>query len=117
VSSDSPRSTCESSRSILHEASWQFWRMSPAKYRISLMRSASVAMRTSKHSIRLSNKLIAKLVPYLRHPGFRGIQIKVISEIAGHADVRITLSVYAHVLPDMQDAAADSIDDALGDDL
>jgi integrase len=71
-------------------------------------------MRTSKHSTRLGNKLIAKLVPFLRHPGFRGIQIKVISEIAGHADVRITLSVYGHVLPDMQGTAADSVDQALG---
>src|SRR5215207_3515431 len=33
--------------------------MSPAKYRISLMRSASVAMRTSNHATGLGNKLIA----------------------------------------------------------
>ena len=101
VSSDSPRSTCESRRSILHEASWQFWRMSPAKYRISLMRSASVAMRTSKHSDRLGNKS-------------RGILAKVIPEMAGLADVSITLSVYGHILPDMQSTAADGIDEALG---
>ncbi len=31
----------------------------------------------------------------------------------GHADVSITLSIYAHVLPDMQDGAADVVDDAL----
>jgi hypothetical protein len=28
----------------------------------------------------------------------------------GHADVGITLSVYAHVLPDMQDEAAKAMD-------
>jgi len=40
--------------------------------------------------------------------------IKVVSEMAGHADVSITLSVYGHVLPDMQGTAADSVDEALG---
>jgi integrase len=39
--------------------------------------------------------------------------VKVVSEMLGHADVAITLSVYAHVLPDMQDGAADAIDEAL----
>jgi integrase len=43
----------------------------------------------------------------------RGVPIKVVSEMLGHADVSITLSVYAHVLPDMQDKAADAMDDAL----
>jgi integrase len=44
----------------------------------------------------------------------RGIPVKVVSEMAGHADVSITLSVYGHVLPDMQSTAADGIDEALG---
>lgn len=43
----------------------------------------------------------------------RGVPVKVVSEMLGHADVRITLSTYAHVLPDMQDGAADAVDDAL----
>jgi integrase len=43
----------------------------------------------------------------------RGVPIKVVSEMAGHADVSITLSVYGHVLPDMQSTAADGIDEAL----
>ncbi len=43
----------------------------------------------------------------------KGVPVKVVSEMLGHADVRITLSIYAHVLPDMQDGAADAIDDAL----
>jgi site-specific recombinase XerD len=38
----------------------------------------------------------------------RGVPIKVVSEMLGHADVSITLSIYAHVLPDMQDEAADA---------
>jgi integrase len=44
----------------------------------------------------------------------QGVAIKVVSEMAGHADVSITLSVYGHVLPDMQSTAADGIDKALG---
>jgi integrase len=44
----------------------------------------------------------------------RGVPVKVVSEMAGHADVSITLSVYGHVLPDMQSTAADGIDEALG---
>ena len=114
VSNDSPCSTFESSRSILHDASWQFWRMSPVKYRISLMRSASVAMTASKHSIRPGNKLIADFVSFLTPLGSSSIPAKVISEMAGHADVSITLSVYGYVLPDMQSTAADGIDEALG---
>jgi integrase len=44
----------------------------------------------------------------------RGVPIKVVSEMAGHADISITLSVYGHVLPDMQNTAADGMDKALG---
>ena len=43
-----------------------------------------------------------------------GVPVKVVSEMAGHSDVSITLSVYQHVLPDMQGACADGIDEALG---
>jgi integrase len=40
--------------------------------------------------------------------------VKVVSEMLGHTDVGITLSVYAHVLLDMQDGAADGMDEVLG---
>ena len=43
----------------------------------------------------------------------RGVPVKVVSEMLGHADVSTTLSIYAHVLPDMQSKAADAMDDAL----
>jgi integrase len=43
----------------------------------------------------------------------QGVNPKVISEILGHSDVAFTLSVYAHVLPSMQQQAADLMDDAL----
>ena len=44
----------------------------------------------------------------------RGAQVKVVFEMSGHADVSTTLSIYAHVLPDMQGGAASAMDDLLG---
>jgi integrase len=35
----------------------------------------------------------------------RGVHPKVVSEMLGHADISITLRVYAHVTPHMQEAA------------
>jgi integrase len=43
----------------------------------------------------------------------KGVPVKVVSEMAGHADVSITIAVYQSVLPHMQDGAADCMDDAL----
>jgi integrase len=36
----------------------------------------------------------------------RGINPKVVAEMLGHASVRITLDIYSHVTPDMQETAA-----------
>jgi integrase len=38
-----------------------------------------------------------------------GVSAKVVSERLGHASIAITLDTYSHVLPDMQDAAADAM--------
>lgn len=46
----------------------------------------------------------------------KGVHPKVVSEMLGHASVTITLDVYSHVLPDLQDGAAGAMDDALEDD-
>ncbi len=40
--------------------------------------------------------------------------MKVVSEMLGHASITITLNTYAHVLPDMQDSAAEAMEAALG---
>jgi integrase len=37
----------------------------------------------------------------------RGVHVKVVSEMLGHASISITLGIYAHVLPNMQRDAAD----------
>jgi integrase len=39
---------------------------------------------------------------------------KIVSELLGHATVSITLDLYSHVLPDMQQEAADAMASALG---
>ena len=43
-----------------------------------------------------------------------GVNAKVVSEMLGHASITITLNIYSHVLPDMQDSAADAMEAALG---
>jgi integrase len=43
-----------------------------------------------------------------------GVPVKVVSERLGHASASITLDVYSHVLPGMQEAAVAKIDAALG---
>ena len=40
----------------------------------------------------------------------RGVPVKVVSEMLGHANVSITLSLYAHILPHMQQQAAQTMD-------
>ena len=42
------------------------------------------------------------------------IPAKVVQEMLGHSDIRMTLDVYSHVLPEMQAEAAESLDSLLG---
>jgi integrase len=42
-----------------------------------------------------------------------GVHPKVASERLGHSKVGITLDLYSHVMPGMQDDAAARVDDAL----
>ncbi len=43
----------------------------------------------------------------------QGINPKVVAEMLGHASVKVTLDVYSHVLPTMQEEAARRLDAAL----
>ena len=43
----------------------------------------------------------------------KDINPKVVSEMLGHASVSITLDIYSHLLPDMQEKAARALEDAL----
>ena len=40
----------------------------------------------------------------------RGVNVKVVSKMLGHSNIAITLSIYGHVLPHMQQHAADTMD-------
>ncbi len=44
----------------------------------------------------------------------RGINPKVVSEMLGHSHVSVTLGIYSHVMPHMQQQAADAMNKALG---
>jgi integrase len=62
-------------------------------------------------------------LPHMTLQGFRhahatlmlsaGVHPKVVSERLGHSNVSITLDIYSHLLPGLQDAAAQAVDDAL----
>jgi integrase len=43
----------------------------------------------------------------------KNVNPKVVSEMLGHASVRITLDTYSHLMPDMQETAAKALADAL----
>lgn len=44
-----------------------------------------------------------------------GVPVKVVQEILGHSSVSVTMDVYSHVLPDMQERAAAVMDDLLSE--
>ena len=45
----------------------------------------------------------------------RGLNPKIVSEMLGHASIAITLDIYSHVVPHMQQQAADAMDALLGE--
>lgn len=51
------------------------------------------------------------------HQLMDGVHVKVVSERAGHANVSITLSVYAAFVPTLQEDAAAGVDKWLGHSL
>ena len=67
------------------------------------------AMRAKGQSVRFHDLRHTHATLLLR----QGTHPKVVSERLGHATVGITLDTYSHVLPDMQDEAAQRLDGAL----
>ena len=45
----------------------------------------------------------------------KGVHPKIVSEMLGHSSIAITLDVYSHVIPGMQEAAAMAMEDTLRD--
>jgi integrase len=46
----------------------------------------------------------------------KGVHPKIVSEMLGHSSISITLDTYSHVIPKLGDAAAEAMEDVLGDD-
>ncbi len=46
----------------------------------------------------------------------KGIHPKIVSEMLGHSSIAITLDTYSHVIPGLGEAAAEAMEDALGDE-
>ena len=44
-----------------------------------------------------------------------GVNVKVVSERMGHSSVSVTMDVYAHCLPDMQETAVAALEHLYGD--
>ncbi len=44
----------------------------------------------------------------------QGLDMKVVQDVLGHSDIRLTANTYAHLLPQLRQAAADAMDNALG---
>ena len=45
----------------------------------------------------------------------KGVHPKIVQEMLGHSSISITLDLYSHVLPDMQEKAVEAMDDILDD--
>jgi len=43
----------------------------------------------------------------------KNVNLKIVSEMLGHATIAITLDTYSHVLPNMRDQAAAAMENAL----
>jgi hypothetical protein len=43
----------------------------------------------------------------------QGVHPKVVQERLGHSDISLTLNTYSHVLPSVQEEAADKLDELL----
>ncbi|HKE50656.1 MAG TPA: site-specific integrase, partial [Actinomycetes bacterium] len=43
----------------------------------------------------------------------QGVPARVVMEILGHSEINVTMNIYAHVLPEVQRAAADRLDELL----
>jgi integrase len=70
-----------------------------------LLVKVGLPSETHIHALRHSaiTLLLSKRVP-----------VNVVSDIAGHGDPSVTLTIYGHVLKSMQDVASDTMDEALG---
>ena len=43
----------------------------------------------------------------------KNINVKVVSEMLGHSSISVTLDIYSHLLPDMQEKAVEALEEML----
>jgi integrase len=72
---------------------------------------------TNIEAAAIAPELITELAADLRHTSAtlllrQGVHTTMVQERLGHADIAMTLNRYSHVTPDMQRAAADTLDAA-----
>jgi integrase len=76
-------------------------------------RSLTQAMRPFMKSLGSAVRLHGTRHSHATHMLLAGVHPKIASERLGHSKVGITLDLYSHVLPGMQEDAASRVDDAL----
>ena len=59
---------------------------------------------------------LAGILPYLRHSAATillgmGVHPKIVQELLGHSTISMTMDIYSHVLPSMQQETMDKLDD------
>ena len=85
-------------------------------------------LRWITHTKRLRQRSFAPLLkkvglPTIRFHGLRhtcptlllgrNVNPKVVSEMLGHSSISITLDIYSHLLPDMQEKAVEALEEML----
>lgn len=78
-------------------------------------RTSSISLKGSfkRRSCQICGFTICVIVQH-RCCSLEGIHPKIVQEILGHNNIRITLDVYSHMLPTMQNRAIGKLDDLLG---
>ena len=88
-------------------------RLYKADRRLPAPRAADLAGREQEDGIPVVEALKKDDVARLTELIEAGINAKVVSERLGHASIGITLDTYSHVMPGMQEEAAEKIDAGL----
>ncbi len=91
---------CDTHGGFLRKSNWQRSSFSPARRRAGLPHFRPYHLRHTSATLLLS----------------RDVNIRVVSDRLGHEDIATTLKFYAHALPDMQQRAADAVDELFGRD-
>ena len=71
--------------------------------------AAPKAVRVTRRKVPRSQATFATLLLT------KGVHPEIMSEMLGHPSIAITLDTYSHVIPGLREAAANAMEEALGD--